>query len=138
MQKIPRGIRNNNPLNLRASHIAWRGEVDGSDPGFATFDNALDGIRAGCRVLLNYQRLHGDKTLAQIIARFAPPADGNDTSAYLAHVAQALGVSPDQPIDLHDPTILAALCRAIIRQEEGEQPYPPEIIAQAVAAALIP
>jgi hypothetical protein len=130
-----RGIVNNNPGNIRKSDAAWHGAVAGSDPVFVTFDTPENGIRAMAKVLLTYQRQHGLDTIAELIERWAPAAE-NDSFAYIDDVATRLGIDPDERIDLANPQILAALCGAIIRHENGRQPYAAAILAAGVGAAL--
>jgi hypothetical protein len=130
-----RGIVNNNPGNIRKSAAAWQGAVAGSDPVFVTFDRPENGIRAMAKVLLTYQRQHGLDTLAELIERWAPAAE-NDSFAYIDDVATGLGIDPDERLDLGNPALLAALCGAMIRHENGRQPYPAATLAAAVDAAL--
>jgi hypothetical protein len=130
-----RGIVNNNPGNIRKSGAAWQGAVAGNDPVFVTFDTPQDGIRAMAKVLLTYQRRHGLDTVAELIERWAPATE-NDSFAYIDDVATRLGIDPDERIDLADPAILAALCGAIIRHENGRQPYSDAVLAAGVGAAL--
>ena len=128
----PRGIRNNNPGNIRRGTADWLGMVSGDDQEFVTFSHPVYGIRAMARVLKNYQRIHGLKTVREIINRWAPPVE-NDTGAYVEHVAKSLGVDPDRAV--HVPQILPALVAMIIRHENGVQPYSSDLIAQGVAIA---
>jgi hypothetical protein len=130
-----RGIVNNNPGNIRKSATAWQGAIVGSDPIFVTFDTPENGIRAMAKVLLTYQRQHGLDTLAEIIERWAPAAE-NDSFAYIDDVATRLGVDPDERIDLGNAELLAALCAAMIRHENGRQPYAAATLAAGIGAAL--
>lgn len=131
----PRGIRNRNPGNIRKSAVPWRGKMPGADGEFETFDTPSNGIRALCKILLTYYRAHGLQTCEQIVARWAPASE-NDTRAYAAHVAAMLWVKPDDPLAVDDPDVLAALARAIIKHENGQQPYADDVIDRAVADAL--
>lgn len=132
----PRGIRNNNPGNIRKSAINWKGETPGSDPDFETYLTPEDGIRAMTRILLNYQATHGLQTVRQIINRWAPPVE-NDTGAYVMHVAEACMVDADEPLYLaEDPALLEAMVATIIRHENGQQPYPLATIREGVGRAL--
>lgn len=109
---VPRSIRNNNPGNIVFDpNNNWQGQV-GSDGKFAIFDSPESGDRAHAKVLENYQKLHGINTIRGAISRFAPPSDGNDTQSYIDNVSKQLGVDPDAPIDLSDPTINSALRNA--------------------------
>jgi len=132
---MTRGIVNNNPGNIRKNGAAWHGAVAGGDPTFVTFDTPADGIRAMAKVLLTYQRGHGLDTITELIERWAPTVE-NDSFAYIDDVATRLGVDPDERIDLDDPAKLAALCGAIIRHENGVQPYGDAVLAAGVDAAL--
>lgn len=128
----PRGIRNNNPGNLRHGS-PWQGLAPRqTDPAFCVFVSPLYGIRALARTLLTYERRHGLSTIAALIGRFAPEAE-NDTAAYAQAVARACGVAPDAPISVRDE--LPGLVAAIIRQENGVQPYGVALIGQAIRLA---
>jgi hypothetical protein len=134
--KLPRGIANNNPFNIRKTDINWQGEVAGTDPDFECYATPEDGIRAGCKILLNYQRKLKLFTVQQMIDKFAPPVE-NDTGAYVAHVAKCMYVRPDQPIVLDaNPRILELMANAIILHENGQNPYPKEVVWDGVQRAL--
>ncbi len=131
----PRGVRNNNPGNLEASSSnPWVGQT-GSDGRFAKFETPEHGIRALGRNLLSYQR-QGIDTVSDIINRWAPPSDNNDTAAYIKSVCAQLGVKADQPLDASNHDTLQALCAAIIKHENGSQPYSNEQLSTGVSAAL--
>lgn len=130
-----RGIRNNNPGNLEYSKTnPWVGQ-NGDDGRFAKFETPEHGIRALGRNLLSYQR-QGIDTVSDIINRWAPPDDNNDTSAYIKAVCAQLGVTADQPLDASNPDTLKALCAAIIHHENGNQPYSDQQLATGVSAAI--
>ncbi|HBQ8715079.1 TPA: hypothetical protein L9S16_003671 [Klebsiella pneumoniae] len=131
----PRGIRNNNPGNLEASSSnPWVGQT-GSDGRFAKFETPEHGIRALGRNLISYQR-QGIDTVGEIINRWAPPSDNNDTAAYIKAVCAQLGVTANQPLDASNPDTLQALCAAIIKHENGSQPYSQDQLSTGVSAAL--
>lgn len=118
---IPRGLRNNNPGNILKTPASnwsnrWQGEVESTDPRFARFATMADGVRALGKLLLNYQKLHKLNTVRAIVNRWAPPVE-NNTDAYVASVARALGVGPDQPIAV--AAYLDKLVRAIATHENG-------------------
>lgn len=131
---LTRGVRNNNPGNLEGATIPWRGQV-GTDGAYCVFDTAEHGLRALAVNLLAYQRLHGLITVRQIITRWAPPAE-NDTVAYVADVAKQMMVDPEATLDLTQPPTLDALVGAIVRHENGCNPYPPRVLVAAVDDAL--
>lgn len=117
-----RGIRNNNPGNIRKSATAWQGlSADQSDPAFFRFDAMEYGIRAIVKILQTYQGTYGLNTVRKIINRWAPPVE-NNTDAYVSYVAARLGVSPDSAISVNDGNTVFALVRAIIAQENGAAP----------------
>ncbi|HCT9373657.1 TPA: hypothetical protein ACRR1L_002853 [Klebsiella quasipneumoniae] len=131
----PRGVRNNNPGNLEASSSnPWVGQT-GSDGRFAKFETPEHGIRALGRNLISYQR-QGIDTVGEIINRWAPPSDNNDTAAYIKAVCAQLGVTANQPLDASNPDTLQALCAAIIKHENGTQPYSSDQLSTGVSAAL--
>ncbi|EPH3077048.1 hypothetical protein [Citrobacter freundii] len=130
-----RGIRNNNPGNLEYSKTnPWVGQT-GDDGRFAKFETPEHGIRALGRNLLSYQR-QGIDTVNDIINRWAPPSDNNNTDAYIQAVCAQLGVTPDQPLDASNPDTLKALCAAIIHHENGSQPYSDQQLSTGVSAAI--
>ncbi|HCO7840114.1 TPA: hypothetical protein OB695_000148 [Escherichia coli] len=130
-----RGIRNNNPGNLEYSKTnPWSGQT-GDDGRFAKFETPEHGIRALGRNLLSYQR-QGIDTVSDIINRWAPPEDNNNTPAYIKAVCEQLGVTPDQQLDASNPDTLKALCAAIIHHENGSQPYSDQQLASGVSAAI--
>ncbi|HAU3358199.1 TPA: hypothetical protein JDL67_000775 [Salmonella enterica subsp. salamae] len=130
-----RGIRNNNPGNLEYSKTnPWVGQI-GDDGRFAKFETPEHGIRALGRNLLSYQR-QGIDTVNDIINRWAPPSDNNNTDAYIQAVCAQLGVTPDQPLDASNPDTLKALCASIIQHENGSQPYSDQQLATGVSAAI--
>ncbi|MDP3859019.1 MAG: hypothetical protein Q8Q73_14800 [Stagnimonas sp.] len=135
----PRGIRNNNPGNLRPGP-AWLGLAapasdGGPGGGYARFTSPYYGIRALAINLRNYDKKHGLRTVRGVINRWAPPVE-NNTSAYVTAVAKALGVGPDATINTADPAVLAKLVTAIIKHENGQQPYTDAEILTGVKAAL--
>jgi hypothetical protein len=132
-RSAPRGIRNNNPGNIEAG-IGWKGEV-GTDGRFAIFATPAHGIRALALNAVNSQRIHGNDTVSELIDRWAPPTE-NNTAAYAAQVAKALGVNPDDPVDLSNPATLAKFTAAVIQHENGQQPYSETDIVAGVDAAL--
>ncbi|WP_240198337.1 hypothetical protein [Salmonella enterica] len=85
-------------------------------------------------ILRNYQRRHGLSTVTGIINRWAPP-DENNSQAYIDSVAKATGVTPDQHIDTTDSRFMMKLLQAIIRHENGIQPYSFEVFVKATELA---
>lgn len=131
---VPRGIRNNNPGNLENNGIAWDGLSDAqTDSRFYRFVNPVWGIRALARTLKTYRERHGLDTPREIISRWAPAFE-NNVDAYARAVANAVGVDPESPIPDSKAARLA-LVKAIIKHENGVQPYPDDLIAEGIARA---
>jgi hypothetical protein len=129
MADTPRGIRNNNPGNIERTGDRWQGmSADQSgDARFVVFDAPVWGLRALARILRK-DMAEGD-TLRRIIGEWAPAAE-NNTGAYVNAVARHVGMDPDAPVREAD---LPRLMAAIVQHENGAQPYPPELFAQALA-----
>lgn len=149
--ETPRGIRNFNPGNIRhAKDVRWQGmAVAQGDTAFVQFTAPRWGIRAIARVLITYQdkRLAADgsriDTVREFIERWAPPSE-NNTNAYTATVARALGLHPDHDsVDVYDFEVMRTLVTAIVRHENGPGPLPDgqwygdAIIADGLALAGI-
>lgn len=135
MTVTPRGIRNNNPGNIRYDGTLWQGQVGQGDGAFIIFVDPEHGIRALAKVLIAYQAKHGLTTIGQMINRWAPPVE-NDTDAYVIAVCKACSASPNNPYTL-TPSRLATLAKAIIHQENGEQPYSDDVIEAGVDSAFL-
>lgn len=119
--KIPRGIRNKNPGNIRKG-AKWLGlAAEQPDKEFCTFTEAIYGIRALMKLLQNYSRMYHLDTVREIISRWAPPNE-NNTVAYIQMVAKHLKVNPDSPLDLTEKHTLVKLAQAITRHENGQPP----------------
>jgi len=130
----PRGVRLNNPGNIRLGRTLWQGEATAqSDPDFITFSDPVWGLRAIAVILRHYQRM-GLVTVRQMVGRWAPPSE-NDTDAYVKAVARGTGSLPDEPLDLAVPGHLVNIIQAIVLHENGEQPYDLDIIERAVGLA---
>lgn len=128
-----RGIRNNNPGNIRLNaHVHWLGQSDEqTDGSFVQFDKPEYGIRAICRIMRSYKR-QGIDTLDDAINRWAPPSE-NDTTAYVNAVCKGCGKEPSEPVDFD--LIMPQLISAIIWHENGDNPYTLDQINAGVALA---
>lgn len=80
------GIRLNNPMCIRYSRANnWRGQL-GQSNGFCRFKSLADGVRAGVFIILRYIFTYHLEDVSDIIRRFAPDSDGNDTESYIDFV----------------------------------------------------
>lgn len=128
--KMVRGIRNNNPGNIRYNKsINWKGQKGPDDDGYLIFQNSLMGIRALTLLIKNYNRIYGLNTIRKIISRWAPTNE-NDTESYIKSVSKALNY-PDN-VGLNFETQMLPLVKAIIKHENGIQPYEDDLIEQAI------
>lgn len=129
---VPRGIRNRNPCNITKSNSRWIGKVTPSqDPVFETFKTPRDGIVAACKLIRTYYTKYNLRTVRGIITRWS----ATDQVAYVRNVSNALGVGPDDIIELNKQT-MNAMVISMIWQENGEQPYLPTTIVSAVKQVL--
>lgn len=119
------GLRNNNPGNLRAAPNAT-----GRNSGFVTFESPEDGLAALSRQLMLFGD-RGKNTLNSMIPTYAPSSE-NNTQAYIDAVAKQTGFNPTEPLDLHSPEVLEKLIPAIIKHENGAQPYTADEISKGI------
>ncbi len=124
---LSRGIRNNNPGNIRHSSSPFQGEVKPStDPAFKQFESADWGYRAMFLIIHNYDQLYGINTLDRIISRWAPNVE-NDTNAYIKSVAKRLGISSSGYIDSLNREVMIGMVGAMSRIENGVAPVMEEM-----------
>lgn len=92
----PRGVRNNNPLNIRKGNN-WIGERHPqTDSEYEEFNTLEDGFRAAFIIIRNYlKKSPAIDTPRSIISRWAPPSE-NNTTAYLDFVCKRAVLSPDE------------------------------------------
>ena len=100
--KLPRGLRNNNPLNIRHSASRWQGaRVEQTDKAFVQFTSMKMGYRAAWRILETYfkhfEAQHKPFTPRNIIYRWAPPNE-NDSEAYLRRVCQLTNLAGNEAL----------------------------------------
>ncbi len=115
---MPRGLRNNNPGNIRfIAKNPWRGQV-GNDGGYGVYATMGEGVRALGKQLEAYAS-RGLVTVRSIISTWAPASE-NNTAAYVAAVARAMNVDADDVLDV--TSYLPRLAVAIIKHENGVQP----------------
>lgn len=130
---MTRGLRNNNPGNIRYDGTTWLGLASPpSDGTFCVFTSVEYGIRAMATILENYVAIDGvPSTVTDLITRWAPPAE-NDTASYIAAVDRNLGLIPgNDAIDLS--VSMPGLVSAMIEHENGVNPYSASTLAQGIA-----
>ena len=135
---MTRGIRNNNPLNIRRSADRWEGaRTEQTDPSFVQFTTMAYGYRAAWKTLESYwkyfYRTRQAFNVTNIIARWAP-SDENDTQTYIRTVLRLSGLGGrenlPQPSRGVDTQRLERLLMAMTTMECGI-PYE-EVDTQAI------
>ena len=123
---IPRGIRNNNPLNIRIGNT-WLGErAEPTDPEFESFCSMEYGVRAAFIILRRYIRRYHKDTIATIVSTWAPATE-NQTQKYIDTVSNQMGIDPLLPIKYEDKETMCKLVAAMAKVECG-QPIPEIVI----------
>ena len=119
---ISRGIRNNNPLNIRRSKDQWKGMAEAqSDVSFVQFKSLEYGWRAAFHLLTRtYYHKYRLYTIRTIVSRWAPELE-NNTKAYVDNVSSLTGIAPDEPLGIpsEQPSRWIALGIAMAIQENG-------------------
>ena len=119
MQKIPRGIRNNNPLNIRIGN-KWLGEVPcPTDNQFEQFTKMEYGVRAGFLLIKRYIERYHLNTIFLIVSRWAPPSE-NKTDAYIASVVKLSRIPANKELRFYDYDEMITLVDAMIVVECGQ------------------
>lgn len=119
-----RGIRNNNPLNIRKGNN-WLGERPvQSDPAFEEFKSMQMGIRAALKLMRNQitgfnGRRPKFNTIRKLIAVWAPPTE-NSTDKYVSFVCNNTGYSPVEIIDPFSCRQMCRIAQAMAQVECGE------------------
>ena len=119
---LPRGIRNNNPLNIRRGKDQWKGlRAQQTDASFFQFETLEYGWRAAFYLLTRtYYHKYRLYTIRMIINKWAPPNE-NQTSKYIENVCRLTGIGPDDPIGIpsDQPERWMMVGRAMAIQECG-------------------
>lgn len=115
------GLRNHNPLNLRAASNETDKVFAGKSGWFSRFSSDKDGLAAASRQLFLYGD-RGKHTLQDVISTFAPHNE-NNVENYVSDVSRDSGYKPGENIDLHSQNVLERLLPAMIKHEQGTQPF---------------
>lgn len=118
----PRGIRNNNPLNIRyVEKNKWLGRVKTKkDFHFEEFTSMFWGYRAAFLIIYKYMILYNLRTPFQICARWAPIGDNNNPSEYAKFVCDRMGCELNDELDFRDPRQMIMLAAAMTEMENGK------------------
>ena len=116
---LPRGLRNNNPLNIIRSATKWQGMSETqTDKHFVQFKTLAYGYRAAFLLIRTYMRKYGLLSIEQIIRRWAPPSE-NNTAAYIRTVSEMLGIKRDAMLHWQNEAEMIALVQAMAYVENG-------------------
>ena len=116
---VARGIRNDNPLNIRHGKSLWVGMREKqTDKAFVQFKSRVYGYRAAFVLLKNYIG-KGEDTIGKIIAKWAPPSDGNNTQGYIAHVSKSSGIDASHTLRWEDKVALVDIVQSMAKMESG-------------------
>lgn len=117
--RLPRGLRNCNPGNIRITQDKWQGlREQQEDAAFFQFVEMKWGYRALMRTLQNYRRRHGCQTIADFIRRWAPEVE-NNTSGYISRVCKEMQVPSSFVPNVDDKDTMCAFAAAISQVENG-------------------
>lgn len=110
---LPAPLRNNNPGALMTGPGGTLGRYPTVQEGMAQMDKQLQ----------LYGSRDGLNTISGIVGKWNPPnGKGNTpagTQAYIADVAQQLGIDPNAPINMADPATRQQLALAMANHENG-------------------
>ena len=118
-ENLPRGYKNNNPLNIRISSTLWNGKVSpNTDGAFEQFVDLAHGYRAALVTLRTYINKYGLNTVRKMITRWAPPSE-NNTESYITNVCKNSGLTADETISINDQDKLTRMVYAMSISENG-------------------
>lgn len=126
--ELPRGLRNNNPGNIRRNSDVFQGEINPSrDKEFKQFKNMAYGYRAMYKILSNYYNKYQLNTIRKMISRWAPENE-NNTAAYVSLVSSYSGVGPDDLISF-DREQMIQIVAGMSKVENGREANMYDVIA---------
>ena len=129
-ENLPRGYKNNNPLNIRISSQGWQGKITpNTDGAFEQFIDMAHGYRAALITLRTYINKYGLNTVRKMIGRWAPPSE-NNTESYITNVCKNSGLTADEIITANDQDKLARMVYAMSISENGYKDKAGNNIAQ--------
>lgn len=128
-KELPRGLRNNNPGNIRINNDLFQGEIRPSkDKSFKQFESMPYGYRAMFKILRSYYKNYHLNTIRKIIIRWAPPKE-NHTGKYIKAVSDYAGISADDPVNANDREQMIRIVAAMSRVENSAEANMVDVIA---------
>ena len=115
-----RGLRNNNPGNIRIGNSAWMGKIpvsQNTDGSFEQFETWVYGLRAMIKLIRNYI-YDGNDSINKIISKYAPTSE-NNTHAYINFVVSRSGILSNKQLDPNNKTDFRKIIKAMVEQELG-------------------
>jgi hypothetical protein len=122
-KRLPRGVRNNNPLNISLGKgTTWQGQcAKQTDGRFVQFEKLSYGLRAAFKILDLYIDAYHLDTVEKIVARWAPKNE-NDTAAYTHLVLKFSGLGDGEIIRPGNKYQMQRLVSAMANVENGSVP----------------
>lgn len=119
--RLPRGIRNNNPLNIRyVRKNNWQGRAPHKkDNAFEEFRSMAFGYRAAFMLMHKYIRLYNLHSIYDVVARWAPTSDGNNVMNYADQVGQKTSCAIFANIEWTDWRFMVKMAVAMAEVENG-------------------
>lgn len=133
-----RGLKNGNPCAIRIDpKRRWEGRVPinrNLDGEVEEFTDPIFGLRAAVVLILEHAERRGADTIAKLIRLWVWP--GSPTAIPLAaRIARLSGFGADQRIDFRRHDHLRRILVAMIHAECNRQPFPDDILDEALARA---
>lgn len=125
---LPRGLRNNNPGNIRRSSDVFQGETASTDKAFKQFKTMAWGYRAMFCILRTYYLHYALHTIRQLIGRWAPSSE-NDTESYVWQVSDYSGIPADDPLTITDREQMIRIVAGMSKVENGREAVMSDVIA---------
>lgn len=116
---LPRGIRNNNPLNIKIGND-WQGERENTDGVFEEFQTMEYGLRAAFLILRKYINKYGRNTIRKIVQSWSPDGDRIE-SAYMSCVAKWCCLLLDDEIKFEDKNTMCMIVQGMAYVENGRK-----------------
>lgn len=117
IKELPRGLRDNNPGNIRPSKkYKWNGQI-GIEGGYVIFVDIEHGIRAMAKDLVSKIN-RGLNEIALYVPIYAPAGDNNDPKSYIDLVSKLSGFAPNELL-IANPSTIYKLVKAHIVEECG-------------------
>ena len=128
LKKMPRGILNNNPCNIRISTDKFQGEVQPSaDKEFKQFETMAYGYRAAFRVIRTYINNYKCDTIRKIISRWAPKNE-NHTENYIKVVSERSGIPENDTVYADNREMMVRIVAAMSYVENGREAVMSDVI----------